>query len=99
MRRRQLGWSPGARNDLQQIYTYIADAGSPINALRYVERITAYCETLDYASERGQRRDDIRPGLRIIGFERRVAIAFEVDEELVTILRIFYGGIDWEHAL
>jgi len=32
----------------------------------------------------------------IIGFERRVAIAFTVDAERVTILRIFYGGRSWE---
>jgi toxin ParE1/3/4 len=48
------------------------------------------------ASERGRRRDDIRPGLRIIGFERRVTVAFAVEEERVVILRIFYGGRDWE---
>jgi len=38
-------------------------------------------------------------GLRVVGFERRVTIAFEVDDERVTILRIFYGGVDWERAL
>jgi toxin ParE1/3/4 len=99
VKRRPVGWSPSARNDLQQIHDYISDAGSPVNALRFIERIAVYCETLDYASERGQRRDDIRPGLRVVGFERRVAIAFEVDDERVTILRIFYGGVDWERAL
>jgi toxin ParE1/3/4 len=43
-------------------------------------------------------RDDIRPGLRIVGFERRVTIAFSVDDGRVTILRVFYGGRDWENA-
>jgi toxin ParE1/3/4 len=99
VKRRQLGWSPPARDDLQHIHDYISDAGSPINALRFIERIAAYCETLDHASERGQRRDDIRQGLRVVGFERRVAIAFQVDDERVKILRIFYGGVDWESAL
>lgn len=45
---------------------------------------------------RGHHRNDIRPGLRIVGFERRVTIAFCVDESAVTILRVFYGGRDWE---
>ena len=35
-------------------------------------------------------------GLRIIGFERRITIAFTVDDSQVTILRVFYGGKDWE---
>ena len=50
----------------------------------------------DIVSERGHRRDDISPGLRIAGFERRVTIAFAVDDDRVTILRMFYGGRDWE---
>lgn len=54
------------------------------------------CKAFSHASERGQLRNDIRPNLRIIGFERRVAIAFTVDAERVTILRIFYGGKSWE---
>jgi toxin ParE1/3/4 len=44
-------------------------------------------------------RDDIRPGLRVVGFERRVTIAFAVGEAGVTIVRVFYGGQDWEEAL
>jgi toxin ParE1/3/4 len=47
------------------------------------------------ASERGQLREDIRPGLRVAGFEHRVAIAFIVEDERVIILRVFYGGQNW----
>jgi toxin ParE1/3/4 len=50
-------------------------------------------------SERGHRRDDIRPRLRVVGFERRVTIAFTVSAEAVTILRVFYDGRDWEKEL
>jgi toxin ParE1/3/4 len=45
------------------------------------------------------RRDDIRPGLRTIGFERRATIAFQVKRAEVVIVRIFYGGQDYERAL
>ena len=45
-------------------------------------------------SRAGTRRDHIRPGLRVIGFEARVAIAFHVGAEKVTIDRILYGGRD-----
>ena len=96
MKRRDVILSPDARVDLSQIYSRIADAGSPTNALRYIERIAAFCEKMDIASERGTRRDDLRTALRVIGFERRVSIAFVVEAEAVVILRIFYGGRDWE---
>ncbi|WP_307270903.1 type II toxin-antitoxin system RelE/ParE family toxin [Labrys wisconsinensis] len=59
----------------------------------------AFCARLETASERGHRRDDIRLGLRVVGFEKRVVVAFTVDDERVTILRIFRGGVDWERAL
>jgi plasmid stabilization system protein ParE len=48
---------------------------------------------------RGSLRDHIRPGLRVIGFRRRVSIAFTVDQDAATILGIFYGGQDYEAAL
>ena len=31
-----------------------------------------------------------------MGFERRVTVAFEVSAKTVTILRLFYGGQNWE---
>ena len=48
---------------------------------------------------RETKRAGSRPGLRIVGFERRVTIAFSVDEGTVTILRLFYGGQDWEAVM
>jgi toxin ParE1/3/4 len=43
--------------------------------------------------------DDLAPGLRVTGFERRVTILFTVTVEEVVILRVFYGGVDWEPLL
>lgn len=99
MIRRAVILSPEARADLLHLYDWIAEAASPAAALAYVERIEAYLRSFDLASERGTLRDDIRPGLRMIGFQRRLSIAFTVDAERVTILRIFYGGQDWEAAI
>lgn len=42
--------------------------------------------------ERGTRRDDIAPGLRTMGFERRVVIAFRVLDAVVEIVAIAYAG-------
>jgi toxin ParE1/3/4 len=50
-------------------------------------------------SERGTRRDDLGRGLRTIGFERRVTIAFRVVRTRVEIVTIAYGGRDFESDL
>jgi toxin ParE1/3/4 len=68
-----------------------ADSG-PARAIGYIARIEAFCRRFDLAGQRGHSRDDIRAGLRIVGFERRVTIAFHVDAKAVVIDRIFYGG-------
>ena len=99
MRPREVTFAPEARDDLVRLYEWIADAAGPRIALSYVERIETYCLGFELASERGHRRDDIRPGLRIVGFEARVTIAFTVDDTRVTILRVFYGGRNWEQTL
>ena len=49
--------------------------------------------------ERGTRRDDIRPGLRTMGFERRATIVFQVRKSEVVIVRVLYGGRNFESAL
>lgn len=96
MKSRQVIFTPEARHDLFGIYDWIASKASLQIAISYIERLEAYCLGFDVASERGHSRDDIRPGLRIVGFERRITIAFVVDEIHVTILRLFYGGQNWE---
>ncbi|GAA0603666.1 hypothetical protein GCM10009416_46590 [Craurococcus roseus] len=39
-----------------------------------------------------------RPGLRTVGFERRVTIAFAVEPDAALIVRVLYGGRDLEAA-
>jgi len=82
--------------DLVGVYEFITRAGNPQNAIGFVDRLSSFCHRLDVASQRGHRRDDMLPGLRIVGFERRVTVAFTVDEDRVNILRLFYGGQDWK---
>ena len=96
MKVRTVIFSPEARDDVVALYDWIAAAAHPQTVLGYIERIEAYCQGLRIGSERGTRRDDIRPGLRIVTFERRVTIAFTVDATHVVILRLFYAGRNWE---
>ncbi|NDV89471.1 type II toxin-antitoxin system RelE/ParE family toxin [Aurantimonas aggregata] len=87
-------FAPEARDDLWQLYLSIAEYSSDARALAYVERIEAYCRGFADFPERGTRRNDLLPGLRIVGFERRVSIAFHVGADTVTFDRILYGGRD-----
>lgn len=96
MKQRSVVFAPEARDDLLALYDWISARAGPKTALSYVERLEKTCLGFSAASERGHRRDDIREGLRITGFERRVTIAFTMKEDRVTILRLFYGGRDWE---
>ncbi len=96
---RHVIFAPKARDDLRSIYDFIAEAANAERAFGYVDRIRTYCERLYMFPERGRRRDDIRQGLRIIGFERRVTIAFHVTDDFVIIDRILYGGRDVERNL
>lgn len=96
MRRRKVIQSKTANDDIIAIYFRIAEMAGHAIAERYIDRIEKYLANFDLASERGTRRDDLMLGLRIIGFERRVTIAFTVDQSQVSILRVFYSGKDWE---
>jgi toxin ParE1/3/4 len=90
----EIRYSPEARDDLRQLYFFIAERSGEERALAYVERIETYCRGFADFPERGVRRDDLLPGLRIVGFERRVAIAFHLDPGTVTFDRVLYGGRD-----
>jgi toxin ParE1/3/4 len=95
--RRKVVFRPEAESDLDDIFEFIAH-DSYQNALNFTERIRACCEQLGDFPERGTVRDDLG-GLRTIGFERRVTIAFRVLSDRVQIVDIFYGGRDFERIL
>ncbi len=95
MNQRNVEFSDDARTDLVALYDWLSNAAGAKTALSYIERLESYCKGFDLGSERGHARDDIRQGLRIAGFERRVTIAFMVEDNRVVILRLFYGGQNW----
>jgi toxin ParE1/3/4 len=91
--------SPEAERDLNDIDRWVLMRAGPATALAYVSRIERFLVTLDLGSERGTLRNDVRQGLRVIGFERSLSIAFTVDETQVTILRIFRRGRNWTRTV
>ncbi len=99
MKRRQIIYTADAATDLETIYDTVAEAADTVVAAQYDRRLREFCEGLAYGAERGSLRDDIRPHLRVIGFERRISVAFAVEGDRVVILRLFYGSRDWNSAL
>lgn len=96
MQPRIVTFSPEAKDDLRKLYDWLAETASPNVAIKYIGRIESYCMGLTHLPERGNRRDDVREGLRIQSFEKRISIAFNVEDERVVILGLFYAGRNWE---
>jgi toxin ParE1/3/4 len=95
----KISFRPQAEADLFDLYRYIAAQSGHQVAGQYIDRIETACLALERFPERGTRRDDIRPGLRTVGFERSATIAFRVVRREVVIVRVFYGGRDFERIM
>lgn len=94
-------FSPEADEQLATLEQYLTTAsGSIATGEQYVDDVVSFCESLVTFPERGQRRDDLVPGLRITHYRSRAIIAFLVDTkaELVSIVGVFYGGQNYETA-
>ena len=67
----------------------------------YIAGILAFCDDFTMFPHRGINRDDIRPGLRVVSYRKRVDIAIVVDDDArtVSILHVFFGGQDYETLL
>lgn len=90
-------YSPSAAQHLADLYSWITEkSGYAMRAEAFVSEIMDFCEDLPQYPLRGVSRDDIRPGLRTIGFRRRVIVAFAVLPSRIEIHGIFYGGRDHE---
>jgi plasmid stabilization system protein ParE len=97
---RSVVYSPQSQQQLTDIYHWIAtSSGFSDRAEGFVSAIFGFCDGLATFPMIGVARDDLRPGLRIVGFRRRVVIAFSITDETVDILGIYYGGRDYETLL
>lgn len=92
-------FAPEAEADLLKLYDDLAERAGPEVAFGYTERVQTHCLSFATFPERGSRRDDLRPGLRVTGFRRRVTIAFHITGNTVVIDRLLYGGRDLEPLL
>ena len=92
-------YAPEAREDIRAIYTYIAfDLQMPDTAKRQVDRIREEICELDIFPERYE-QIDWEPwrsmDMRRLPVDRFV-VFYCIREQIVEIVRIFYGGRDIE---
>ncbi|MDR9780471.1 type II toxin-antitoxin system RelE/ParE family toxin [Rhizobium redzepovicii] len=97
MKRYHIRLTDQAELDLAQIYSFVRrKSASSVVARNYVTRIKIFVSGFETYPERRTIREDLRPGLRIVGFERRVSVAFIVETAEVVVLRILYAGQQFE---
>jgi toxin ParE1/3/4 len=77
----------------------IATEASVEIATAYLENLEDFLLGFDLASERGTLQGHIRKGLRTVGYRGRMTVAFEVEAKSVTILRVFWGGQNWQNIM
>jgi toxin ParE1/3/4 len=95
---REVVYLETAQADIRAIYDYVASMAGQVTAMNYIGRIYDVCDALSFVPERGNRHDDVLPGLRAIGFEGRATILFRVESERVEIVKVAYGGRDWKRS-
>jgi plasmid stabilization system protein ParE len=94
MKRYVVKYADGSQMDLAGIAAFIMEQSSEERAMRYVRRLVNECSSLHVAPYRGNKRDDLRPNMRLIGYKREVAIVFRIEEQssAVVILGFAYRG-------
>jgi toxin ParE1/3/4 len=88
--------SAEAQRDLFSLFDWIGNLAGEKTARTYVQRLRIFTQSLGTAPARGRSIDYIGPGMRILGFERRVTIVFAVNDDRVIIIRYFGFGRDWK---
>ncbi len=92
MKRRTLIISDQAREDLTEIWLYIA-ANSLLAADRFVDYLHEKCNGLCSAPQIGRGRSELLPGIRCLPVKRYL-IFYRVTEQSIEIARILSGYRD-----
>lgn len=87
-----VAFSARAQRDASVLLRMIADDRGTAVAVSYVERLRAYCLGFRTFPHRGHPCSDFYPGLRAVGFERRVTVYFRIVGDRVIIERLLYAG-------
>lgn len=95
--------TPEAERQLNEIDEWITTAASADVARRFVLAVLDHIDGIVTFPFAGRARDDVRQGMRTTTLKKRTVIAYVVGDDsgdrLITVLGVFHGGQDWEHAL
>jgi toxin ParE1/3/4 len=97
VRRLPVAFQRDSEADLADIFRVVLNASqNQAVAEGFIRRIIARCRRIGDAPRGGRPRDDLKPGLRTVPFERSVIIAYRIEAECVMITNVFYGGREFE---
>lgn len=83
-----------ATHDLISIEDWLVERAGAEIAANYIDRIVAQIRALDVFPNRGTPRNDLKPDVRSLGFERRITILYAVQHDVVQILRVIHTTRD-----
>jgi toxin ParE1/3/4 len=95
---RRLVYRPAALDDLDAIFELI-EPDSLVRARHFVDDIWAGCRKLSEYPQLGPARGDLGAGIRVLALRGRVVVAYRVRAEVIEVVRVFYGGQDYEAIL
>ncbi len=90
MARVELG--PEALADLDSLAALIEGDGGPARADAYLARLRRRIAALATFPDGGRPLPALGPGIRLLGFERRVALVYRRTQDRVVVLRVLYAG-------
>jgi toxin ParE1/3/4 len=82
-----------AREDLFDIYEYLAEQAGEIRADAFVVRVEQRLQSIAAHLYASRSRDDLRTGLRSVVIGRYVAFFLPIDDG-IELVRLLYGGRD-----
>lgn len=86
--------------DIEEIVRYLRDQGAnPGTAHSFVDRIKARCQRIGRVPEGNPARPDLGPGFRLAPFEHSAVIVYRLTDDTVEILRIYYGGRNYQQIM
>jgi toxin ParE1/3/4 len=89
-------WSPEARTDLSDIWTYYIQVAGRQTADNIIRGIDHACRLLEDHPYGGRARDEIRPGLRSVVARPHVVFYRVTEDETAEIVRVLDGRRDLE---
>lgn len=93
--RREVIWTTSARNELDDIITYIAK-DAPLSALAFLEEVLNTADSLTTLSERGRIVPEYQNPLVRELFVTHYRLLYEIHDRAVYVLGLIHGARDFK---